>query len=127
MRIDCKFDHFNINITDLNRSIEFYKKALCLEKCGEILHPDGDFILTYLKAPEGDFRLELTWLRDHPLAYELGENESHIAIRLTTDNFEEVKKYHESLGIICFDNPEMGIYFIHDPDDYWIEILPARK
>jgi len=21
----------------------------------------------------------------------------------------------------------MGLYFIHDPDDYWIEILPAKE
>ncbi|MFR4083923.1 MAG: lactoylglutathione lyase, partial [Faecalibacillus intestinalis] len=25
---------------------------------------------------------------------------------------------------ICFENPEMGIYFIEDPDGYWLEILP---
>jgi lactoylglutathione lyase len=31
------------------------------------------------------------------------------------------------MGCICYENPEMGIYFIHDPDDYWIEILPERK
>jgi lactoylglutathione lyase len=33
-------------------------------------------------------------------------------------------KKHEEMGCICFENPEMGIYFIKDPDGYWLEILP---
>lgn len=127
MEIKCHFDHFNINVSDLEKSIEFYEKALNLEKTGEIRHPDGDFIITYMRAPVGDFRLELTWLRDHEGHYDLGENESHLALRLDEDNYEEVHAYHESLGCICFENPDMGIYFIHDPDDYWIEILRHKK
>lgn len=126
MEIKCHFDHFNINITDIDRSLEFYKKALGLEKESEKIADDGSFILTYLKAHTGDFRLELTWLRDHPQPYELGENESHLAFRLDTDNYEEVREYHRQLGVICFENPAMGIYFIHDPDDYWIEILRKK-
>ena len=27
----------------------------------------------------------------------------------------------------CFENPSMGIYFIEDPDGYWIEIIPVRR
>ena len=123
MKVNCHFDHFNINVTDIERSIEFYKKALSLEPAGEIRHPNGNFIIRYLKASKGDFRLELTWLRDHEGPYELGENESHLAVRLDNDNYEEVHAYHKQLGCICFETPEMGIYFIHDPDDYWIEIL----
>ncbi len=126
MEIKCHFDHFNINVTDLERSKKFYKEALGLEKVGENIAKDGSFIIEYLKAPEGDFRLELTWLKDHPQAYELGENESHLALRLDTDNYEEVREYHRNLGVICFENPSMGIYFIHDPDDYWIEILRKK-
>lgn len=126
MNIECHFDHFNINVTDLEKSRKFYKEALNLDPVGRIESPDGNFIIEYLKAPGGEFRLELTWLRDHPQAYELGENESHIALRLDRNDFEQVKEYHRQLGVICFENPVMGIYFIHDPDDYWIEILPAK-
>lgn len=123
MKIKCHFDHYNINVTDLKRSLEFYAKALNLVKTGEIIHPEGDFIINYLSAPEGEFRLELTWLRDHQNKYDLGENENHLAIRLDTDDYEEVYKYHKDNGFVCFENPSMGIYFINDPDDYWIEIL----
>ena len=31
------------------------------------------------------------------------------------------------MGCICFENPAMGIYFIEDPDGYWVEILPAER
>lgn len=126
MDIKCHFDHFNINVTDLEKSLEFYRKALGLYKVGEILHPEGDFIITYLKAASGDFRLELTWLRDHSGPYELGENESHLAVRLDEDNYDEVYRFHKREGLICFENPDMGIYFINDPDDYWIEILKMK-
>ncbi|KOA18631.1 hypothetical protein CLHOM_29150 [Clostridium homopropionicum DSM 5847] len=27
---------------------------------------------------------------------------------------------------ICYENKEMGLYFIVDPDGYWTEILPVR-
>ena len=30
------------------------------------------------------------------------------------------------MGCICFENHDMGIYFIEDPDGYWIELVPER-
>ena len=69
--------------------------------------------------------LELTWLRDHAEAYELGENESHLCIRVEGD-YDEVRKFHKEMGCVCFENEAMGLYFINDPDDYWIEILPVK-
>ena len=71
-----------------------------------------------------DFRLELTWLRDHPQKYDLGECEFHLALR--ADDYEAAHQRHEEMGCICFENPKMGIYFISDPDGYWIEIIPTR-
>lgn len=127
MDIKLHFDHFNINVTDIERSMEFYRKALGLEKVGEIVPESGEFKIVYLSDGSGTFRLELTWLRDHEGPYELGENESHLALRLDEDNFHEALGYHKSQGWVCFENPAMGIYFINDPDDYWIEIIPKRK
>ena len=31
------------------------------------------------------------------------------------------------MGCICFENRDMGVYFIEDPDGYWIEIVPQRR
>ena len=38
-----------------------------------------------------------------------------------------MKFNHEEMGCICFENPEMGICFITDPDGYWLEIIPSKK
>lgn len=126
MEIKSRFDHCNINITDIERSVEFYRKALGLEVVKQKKAEDGSFILTYLSAPgQPEFRLELTWLRDHTEPYELGENESHLCYRVEGD-YDEIRRFHKEMGAVCFENEAMGLYFIHDPDDYWIEILPAK-
>ena len=69
--------------------------------------------------------LELTWLRDWEKDhYDLGDNEIHLAF--TTDDMEASHKKHEEMGCICFENLAMGIYFITDPDGYWLEIVPEK-
>lgn len=125
MDIKMHFDHFNINVSDLEASIKFYEENLGLKIVGEKKADDGSFILIYMSSEGNDFRLELTWLRDHTGPYELGENESHLALRYEGD-YNEIHEFHKRQGVICFENPKMGIYFINDPDDYWIEILPKK-
>lgn len=124
MQIKGKFDHFNINVLDLDKSIAFYNKALGLKEDHRKQASDGSFTLVYLTDDSNSFLLELTWLRDRITPYELGDNESHICFRVAGD-YDEVRAYHRDMGCICFENTEMGLYFINDPDDYWIEILPA--
>lgn len=36
------------------------------------------------------------------------------------------RQYHKEMGCVCFENDAMGLYFINDPDGYWIEVLPAK-
>ena len=126
MEITAKFDHFNFNVSDLERSIEFYNKALGLEISHKKEAKDGSFILVYLKDKKSDFLLELTWLKDHPQKYDLGECEFHLCLRVDED-YEKVREFHREMGAICYENIGMGLYFIEDPDGYWIEILPQKK
>lgn len=126
MEIKAKFDHFNFNVTDLKRSIEFYNKALGLEISHRKEAKDGSFVLVYLKDKESDFLLELTWLKDHPHSYDLGEGEFHLCVRVDGD-YDAWRQYHKEMGVVCYENIEMGLYFIEDPDGYWIEILPREK
>ena len=70
------FNHFNFNVSDLERSIQFYRDALGLEEVRRKEAEDGSFVL--------------------------------------------------EMGCVCYENPSMGIYFISDPDGYWIEIIPDR-
>lgn len=116
------FNHFNFNVLDLNKSLDFYKKALGLEPVREKDAEDGSFRLVYLGDGVTGFQLELTWLRDRTEPYNLGECEFHLAFQ--TDEYEKLHEKHKEMGCICFENPAMGIYFISDPDGYWIEIVP---
>lgn len=125
MEIKSKFDHFNINVTNLERSIEFYNKALGLTEHHRKEAADGSFTLVYLTDNSSRFFLELTYLKEHIQAYELGENESHLCFRVAGD-YEAIRQYHKEMGCVCFENTTMGLYFINDPDDYWIEVLPAK-
>ena len=117
------FNHYNINVLDLEKSLAFYQKALGLAEQSRLEAEDGSFILVYLGDGTTGFRLELTWLRGRTAPYNLGENEFHMA--LTAENYEDAHKLHSAMGCICYENPDMGIYFISDPDGYWIEIVPA--
>lgn len=120
-----KFDHNNINVFNLEKSLNFYKDALGLVEVRRLKQEEGEFILVYLGDGSSAHMLELTWLRDRTEAYNLGENEFHIA--LTVDDFEAAYEHHKQMGCMCFENKEMGIYFISDPDNYWVEILPRRR
>ena len=124
MEIKSRFDHFNINVLDLERSIAFYGKAIGLKEHHRKEAAAGSFVLVYLTDGVSPFLLELTWLRDHKEPYELGENESHLCFRVAGD-YDKIREYHREMGAVCFENEAMGLYFINDPDDYWIEILPA--
>ena len=102
------FLHQNFNVLDLEKSIKFYDEALGL-KVVRITN----------------FQLELTWLADRKEKYDLGDEEFHLAFEV--DNYEEAFKKHKKMNCVVFVNEKMGIYFITDPDGYWLEILPPKK
>ncbi len=123
--MNFKMIHENYNVSDLQASLDFYEKALGLTEVRRKVAEDGSFIIVYVSNEEADFELELTWLRDHPQKYNLGEEEFHLAFY--TDDYEAAHKLHEEMGCICFENHEMGLYFIKDPDGYWLEIVPRAQ
>lgn len=117
------FAHNNLNVADLDASLAFYEKALGLR---EVRRKETEsFTIVFLSDGVTPHRLELTWLRDHPQRYELGENEIHLAFAV--DDFEAAHAMHADMQCICFENAAMGIYFIEDPDGYWLEIVPAHR
>ena len=118
-------NHNNFNVLDLQKSIAFYEETLGLKVVRQYEAPDGSFILAYMGDGVTPHQLELTWLRDRREPYNLGENEFHLA--MAVDDMEAAHAKHEKMGCICFENKAMGIYFIHDPDNYWVEIIPGGK
>lgn len=119
-----RFIHNNINVLDLEKSLAFYQKALGLKEISRKEASDGSFTLVYLGDGQTTHQLELTWLRDWDRPYNLGDNEFHLAFRV--DDYEKAHQMHKEMGCICYENPAMGIYFINDPDGYWLEIVPTR-
>ena len=118
------FNHYNVNVLNLERSIRFYNEALGLTVQSEKVAEDGSFRLVFLTDGITSFRMELTWLKDRTQPYNLGDEEFHLAFHV--DDYEALHEKHEKMGCIAFENPSMGIYFITDPDGYWIEIVPAK-
>lgn len=117
------FYHNNINVSDLEKSVKFYEEALGLTVLREKNAEDGGFKLVFMGDKTTSHLLELTWLRDMDRPYDLGDNESHLAMKV--DDLEAALARHKEMGCVCFENTEMGVYFINDPDGYWTEICQA--
>jgi lactoylglutathione lyase len=117
------FAHNNINVLDLKKSLAFYKKALNLTENRRWENPD--FTLVYLGDGHSQHQLELTWLKERTAPYDLGDNEVHLAFHV--DDYDDAHTLHSQMGCICYENEGMGLYFISDPDGYWIEIMPYRE
>lgn len=122
--MEFTFAHNNFNVLDLEKSLAFYARALDLREERRFEAEDGSFILVYLTDGVTPHLLELTWLRDRKEAYNLGENEFHLAF--VVDDFDAAYERHSKQGCICYENKGMGVYFIADPDNYWLEILPKK-
>ena len=89
--MNFKMVHNNLNVFDLEKSLDFYDKALGLKEVKRMQPANGEFIIVFLEDKQSGHRLELTWLRDKKNPYNLGENEIHLAF--VTDDYESALKY----------------------------------
>jgi lactoylglutathione lyase len=123
-KMKFRLAHTNINVLDLDKSLAFYREALGLHVVRTYAHPDGEFKLVYLSDAAEHYLIELTWLRDRQQPYNHGDNDLHLAFG--TDDYDAAFRKHKDMGCICYENKAMGIYFIEDPDGYWLEIAPDK-
>ena len=117
-----KMVHNNLNVSDLGKSLAFYRDALDMREVRRIERED--FTIVFLEDGESGHQLELTCLRDHPQRYDLGENETHMCF--TAEDYDAAHEKHKAMGCICYENTAMGLYFINDPDNHWIEIVRKK-
>jgi lactoylglutathione lyase len=122
--VTFRIAHTNLNVANADISTAFYRKALGLKEIRRNAAPDGRFVIRFMGDGKSDYLLELTQLSGHPQKYDLGENETHVAF--VVDDFDAARKLHGEMGCVCYENEAMGIYFIEDPDGYWLEIIPQR-
>ncbi len=123
--MQAKMIHVNINVTDIETSLAFYHEALGLNLLRRKEASDGRFVICFLSDGQSGFELELTWLRDKEGRYNLGDNETHICFEV--EDYAAAHAHHEKMGCICFENNEMGLYFIEDPDGYWLEVVRSKR
>ena len=118
------FAHNNFNVVNLEKSLAFYKEALGLT---ELRRKEAEnFTLVFLGDNQTNHQLELTWLKDWDKPnYNLGDNEFHLCFKV--NDYEKAYQKHKEMGVIVYDNTKMGLYFIADPDGYWIEIVPEKR
>jgi lactoylglutathione lyase len=122
--MEFTFTHNNFNVLNLEKSLAFYAEALGLREERRMEAPDGSFTIVFLGDGRSAHLLELTCLHDRTEPYDLGDNEIHLA--LSVEDMTAALKKHKAMGCVCFENEAMGIYFIEDPDGYWLEIVPER-
>lgn len=119
-----KMLHTCIRVTDLDKSIDFYK-ALGLMETGRIDKSEHGFIIVYLSTDKNGYELELTY-NIGTNSYEMGNGFSHLAIGV--DNLEEEHTRLKELGFPITDlkglpGNKPNYFFVTDPDGYKIEVI----
>ena len=122
-----KVIHSMIRVLDLERSLSFYADVLGLQTSHRLDFPD--FSLVYLRNPQNDFEIELTWNKGRVEPYSHGDGYGHIGVVVA-----DVAATHEALtakGYVPAAVKEFKsgdallarFFFIQDPDGYKIEML----
>lgn len=126
--INYKILHTCFRVFDLDKSLEFYTKALGFKETRRKDFP-GDFTLVFLSDESKNHEIELTYNYNPEKPYEIGNGFSHIAV--SVDNLEESRESHISMGykvsdMIGLPGEKPRYYFVTDPDGYDIEVLRAK-
>jgi lactoylglutathione lyase len=116
--------HTCYRITDVDRSVDFYK-ALGFEEAGRFQLPDGATNV-FMGLPDDGARLELTY-NPGVASYDIGTGYGHIAV--TAGDLDGTLRALSGQGI----EPERPPYtvreggnrlcFVRDPDGYRIELI----
>lgn len=127
--MDYKMLHTCIRVMDLEKSLDFYTKALGLVEIERRDFPEYEFTLVYLADKSKTYELELTYNYNPEKPYEIGNGFSHIA--LSVEDLEGSHKKHEEMGYKVTElkglpGEKPRYYFVTDPDGYDVEILRAE-
>ena len=121
-----KFLHAMIRVSNLEKSLKFYKEILGFDIVKELRL--DDCTLYYLGCKEsGDFQIELTANDEQVDNYENGNAFGHFAF--AANDLKEVEQKMKNLGIDWLYEPyeldkiNSKIAFLKDPDGNEIEII----
>ncbi|MDR0846849.1 MAG: VOC family protein [Lactobacillales bacterium] len=120
-----KLVHSCIRVFDIEKSIEFYKKAFGFEVKKYNDFPEHKFALAYLALPGDAFEIELTYNYGSD-PYEIGNGYSHIALKaddLEALHAEQLAQGLEPGELKGLPGSQPNYYFISDPDGYRVEVV----
>lgn len=123
----AKAIHTMIRVRDLDAALSFYDRAFALKPADR--YDFADFSLVYLRNPENDFEIELTWNKGREEPYTHGDGYGHVAVAV--DNLEREHQRFTEMGLNPLPIKEFQrdgalmakFFFVLDPDGYKIEVL----
>jgi lactoylglutathione lyase len=117
-----KYLHTMVRVSDIEKSLQFYRDALGLAELSRRDYPQGRYTLVFLAAPgDADAQVELTHNWD-PETYTGGRNFGHLAYRV--ENIYDTCRRLMDHGVIINRPPRDGrMAFVRSPDQISIELL----
>jgi len=111
-----------VRVSDLEKSLDFYCKALGLRELRRRENPQGRFTLVFLAAPnDDDAQVELTYNWDEH-EYAGGRNFGHLAYAV--DDIYAACERLQAAGVVIRRPPRDGrMAFVRSPDNISIELL----
>jgi lactoylglutathione lyase len=125
-----RLNHTRYRVTDLERTIKFYKEVLGLEELRRHKSPRGSE-LVFLKAPESE---ELIEICSFPASGPVSVQPDLTHLGFEVESLEAFGRHLSSLGLKYSEGPTLrpgggGFAFIDAPEGYEVELLeiPASK
>jgi lactoylglutathione lyase len=119
-----KLLHTRYRVSDLDKTLTFYKEVLGLTETRRHKSPRGSE-LVFLKAPESDEEIEICYFPSSG-AVQVQPDLTHLAFQV--ESLAEFKKHLAGRGLKYSDGPHMkpdggGFAFIDAPEGYEIELI----
>ena len=123
-----KLLHTRYRVSDLEKTVKFYKEVLGLDEVRRHKSPRGSE-LVFLKAPESEETIEICFFPNSGKV-EVQPDLTHLAFQV--DSLAEFEKHIAKFGIKYSDGPHMkengsGFAFIDAPEGYEIELMQLSK
>src|SRR5277367_1309540 len=123
-----RLNHTRYRVSDLERTVRFYKDVLGLQETRRSKSPRGSE-LVFLKAPESD---ELIEICSFPASGPVHVQPDLTHLAFDVDNLDEFGRHLASLGLKYSDGPTRqahggGFAFIDAPEGYEIELIERPK
>src|ERR1700754_1459462 len=118
-----RLDHTRYRVTDLDKTVHFYKDVLGLQEVRRMTSGRGSQ-LVFFKAPESEELIEICKF-DESGPVQVGPDLTHLAFEV--DDIEAFAKQTAAKGYPLSDGPHKGkeniIAFIDAPEGYEVELI----